>query len=292
MNHSTQFETCTACGHDLSDSKRYPGMLHCSNCEFLTADINLTDPELEKIYGPDYFHNGEYGDYVAEKSALQLNFKRSLQLISALPSVGSQSSIFEIGCAYGFFLEMLKTRYSTFAGIDIAEEAVKYANESLGVKAHHGNFLDFKPSFNPNVVCMWDVIEHLKNPCEILEHANQITAPGGYILITTGDVKSLNARMRGSKWRLFHPPTHLHYFSKKSIIKMLHGVGYENVKISYPPVWRNLGTILQAIIGQILGLKSLADKIANAPGSRIPIPLNLFDIMLITAQKSSNVSID
>jgi len=292
MNQGNQFETCTVCEHGLSISKRYPGMLYCSNCEFITADIELPDMELEKIYGPDYFHNGEYGDYIAEKSALQLNFKRRLQLISTLPSVGSQSTIFEIGCAYGFFLEMLKTRFSTFAGIDIAEEAVKYANESLGVEAHHGDFLDFKPGFNPNIVCMWDVIEHLKNPREILEHASQISAPDGYILITTGDVRSFNARMRGPKWRLFHPPTHLHYFSKKSITKLLHSVGYGNVKISYPSVWRNLGTILQAVFGQILGIKSLADKMANAPGSKLPIPLNLFDIMLITAQKSTKVSVD
>jgi SAM-dependent methyltransferase len=276
---------CAVCGHNLSFSKRYPGLLLCSDCSFLTADLKLSDEELTKLYGPDYFHDGEYENYIAEKAALQLNFKHRLKLIFSLPSIGKQSQIFEIGCAYGFFLELLSGQFANAAGIDIAEDATKYAREVLNVDAIHGNFIDFEPDFNPDVICLWDVIEHLKNPREVLEHAHQITAPKGYVLITTGDVQSINARLRGPKWRLIHPPTHLHYFSKKSIRSLLQDVGYENIRISYPSVWRTIGTIMHAIVDQRLGLKSIYKILKNIPGFNIPIPLNLFDIMLITAQK-------
>jgi hypothetical protein len=187
----------------------------------------------------------------------------------------------------------LEGHFAQSEGIDIAENAVEYAKNILGLKAHHGNFLKFTPDFSPNVICMWDVIEHLKNPREILERANQISAPNGYILITTGDIKSLNARIRGPKWRLIHPPTHLHYFSKKSITKILHDTGYENVQISFPAVWRSLGSILHAVLDRVLGLSPIANLFSTIPGNKIPIPLNLFDIMLVTAQKKvGNISIE
>jgi len=282
MSHNANKNTCIVCGKNLSASDKYPGLLQCDSCDFLTADVNMSDDELAKLYGHDYFHDGEYGNYLSEKTALQLNFKHRLNLISSLPAIGTQSKIFEIGCAYGFFLELLKGLYSKSAGIDISENAVKYAKDELNVDAHHGNFLEFHPDFSPDVVCMWDVIEHLKNPREILEQANKITADNGYILITTGDVRSLNARIRGPKWRLVHPPTHLHYFSKKSIETMLKDVGYENIQFSYPSVWRTFGTIFHATVGQKLGLrKMMADTFIED----IPIPLNLFDIMLVSARK-------
>jgi len=285
MNQNDKAGTCLVCGQNLSTSNRYPGLNNCLNCEFLTADLKISDLELENLYGPDYFHDGEYVDYIAEKTALQLNFKRRLEYIRSLPSVGKQSKIFEIGCAYGFFLELLKGHFSVSAGIDIAEDATKYAREKLEVEAHYGNFLQFQPNFRPDVVCLWDVIEHIKNPREVIEHTSQISAPKGYILITTGDVSSFNARLRGPKWRLIHPPTHLHYFSRKSIRTLLVNAGYENVEFSYPPIWRTVDSIIHAIIDQWSGFKFFKNLLENIPGSGIAIPLNLFDVMLVTAKK-------
>ena len=60
---------------------------------------------------------------------------------------------------------------------------------------------------------MWDTIEHLKRPDLFVQKAAADLRPGGLIALTTGDIGSLNARLRGARWRMIHPPTHLHYFS-------------------------------------------------------------------------------
>ena len=64
--------------------------------------------------------------------------------------------------------------------IDLAEEAVQLAHAV-------------------DVVCMWDTIEHLQHPHLYIERASANMNRGGVIAITTGDIGSLMARMRGAE---------------------------------------------------------------------------------------------
>ncbi len=43
----------------------------------------------------------------------------------------------------------------------------------------------------------------------------------GRLYITTGDIESWLSKIQKKKWRLIHPPSHLHYFSKKTITQLL-----------------------------------------------------------------------
>jgi len=278
---------CLVCNLALEKSRKYKGLLICNGCGFLTADLKISDAELEKLYGKHYFEDGEYKDYKSEKVALQLNFNKRINHIKSLPNVNGSSKVFEIGCAHGFFLDLLKQHSLEASGIDISKEAVQYAINSCDVDAHYGNFLKFTPKFSPDIICLWDAIEHIGNPRKYLEHANNISASGSYILITTGDIASLNARIRGPKWRMIHPPTHLHYFTKHSMVTLLNDVGYENITFLYTPVWRTIGSILNAVIYKKFKAERIKSWIDKIPGAGLPVPLNLFDIMLVTAQKKN-----
>jgi hypothetical protein len=87
----------------------------------------------------------------------------------------------------------------------------------------------------------------LLSPVELLEIvASRDLEPGGLLALTTGDIGSLNARLRGSNWRMIHPPTHLHYFSVQSITSLLKRHGIDTVHVIPSPIdqnscahWRN-----------------------------------------------------
>jgi predicted SAM-dependent methyltransferase len=68
-----------------------------------------------------------------------------------------------------------------------------------------------------DVITMFDVIEHLPQPREVLARCYRYLKPGGVIVITTGDFASIVARWAGAKWRLMTPPQHLWYFTKESL---------------------------------------------------------------------------
>jgi hypothetical protein len=50
---------------------------------------------------------------------------------------------------------------------------------------------------------------HLEFPYEYLIKARSLLTAGGREFMTTGDLGSWNARLRGARWRQIHPPTHL-----------------------------------------------------------------------------------
>src|SRR4051812_47038123 len=72
--------SCLVCGAYMAPA-RLPGLLSCAQCKFLTADMQLDDAALASLYGRDYFHGEEYGDYVSEEGELRANFRSRLQTL-------------------------------------------------------------------------------------------------------------------------------------------------------------------------------------------------------------------
>jgi len=76
---------------------------------------------------------------------------------------------------------------------------------------------------------MFGVIEHFSNPTEEIAAAQRSLKPGEYLLIYTGDVGSLAARIPRKKWWEYQG-VHLQYFSKKSLDMLLKRIGFEIVE--------------------------------------------------------------
>lgn len=218
---------CAACG-GADAHPFHPGLLRCARCAHAWADLELAPEQLAALYGPGYFHGEEYRDYPADRDALQRSFRRRLAELGPFLDPARHRRLLEVGCAYGFFLDLARDRFESVAGIDVSAEAVRYAREALDLDAVQGDVLahDFGGrSFD--VVCLWDTIEHLARPDLAVARIHDLTAPGALIALTTGDIGSPLARLRGRRWRLIHPPTHLHYFTRGSLRRLLERSGFE-----------------------------------------------------------------
>lgn len=274
---------CLVCGGTYRKSK-LTGLVECDSCGFVTTNLELTNEEIKRLYSADYYHGEEYADYVSDKKIIQNNLKKRIKRIKKdFPSGGD---LFEIGCAYGFFLEIAKEYFGSTEGIDISDDAVDYAREYLKQNAHAGDFLTFKSDRKYDIVCMWDTIEHLEHPDLYVEKVKELLKKGGLLCITTGDIGSLNARIRGRKWRQIHPPTHLHYFSKKTLKLMLIKRGFQVVDISYPFNTISVNTILFTLFC----IKSKHEKVyklfKKLGITKINIPINFHDFMYIIVKKA------
>jgi 2-polyprenyl-3-methyl-5-hydroxy-6-metoxy-1,4-benzoquinol methylase len=262
-----------------------PGLKQCTSCGFITADLAISDDELTALYGKDYFHGDEYRNYVSEEESLKANFRRRIQTLAQIIPDLREKRIFEIGCAYGFFLDEVRGAVRSAQGIDIVEDGTRFARDVKQVDAITGNYLDFEPAGSVDVITMWDTIEHLPRPDLFIEKAADHVSPGGYIAVTTGDIGSFNARVRGRRWRMIHPPTHLHYFSVATLAKLLETRGFEVVHVSHPGNARDLRSILHFILELRLGWSGLYRRIANWRIFDLSLTLNLFDIMFVVARR-------
>lgn len=260
----------------------YGGLIKCESCDFVTADIDIEDLDLLTIYGKDYFVGNEYVDYIQDKEILQDNFRERLKRILKHKNHGC---LIDVGCAYGFFLDLAKEFFQV-KGYEICQDAVDFARRmSLDVESR--DFSAEPIAHNSvGVITMWDVIEHLAEPQRYVAQASRVLTRGGLLCITTGDIGSMNARLRKEKWRMIHPPTHLHYFSKGTLRMLLVNNGFQIVREEYVPMTRSVRQIAYSIL--MLGSKkhpSLFALLERTGILRLKFTLNLRDILFVIAVK-------
>jgi SAM-dependent methyltransferase len=246
------------------------------------ADTHLSADTLRDLYRQSYFFGDEYFNYVDDKPFLQMNLTARIKTLQRFSSGGN---LFEIGCAYGFFLE-LASRIWNAEGCDISSEACAYAQNS-GQNARAGDFisLDLKEK-HYDVVALWDTIEHLARPDLTIEKASRLLKDGGVLCATTGDIGSLMARFRKNRWRLIHPPTHLYYFDRTTMQKLLEKNGLEVVHFEHCGYSRSVQQMLYSLLvlnHETPFRKKIYDLVK--PLFNVSLYLNLFDIMFIIARK-------
>ena len=266
----------------------FPGkdIVKCPGCGLVFYEGGAPPGDL---YSDEYFSGGEYLDYRGDKKIIQRNFRRHIKLLHRLAPSGR---LLELGCAYGFFLELAR-EYWEVKGIDVTAAGVHHARQVIGVNALREDFLTLPDEPESwDVICLWDTIEHLPHPILTLRKAATWLKPGGVLLLTTGDIESRLARLRGERWRQIHPPTHLYYFSAATLGKALTQAGLQVESVSCAGYSRGFRAMMY-------GLFALPDKKTRwlyqlvTLGGRLdfPVYLNLFDILLVIARKPATKSV-
>lgn len=273
---------CLVCGHAGTDP-HLEILQRCPACGFVTARPDAP-VDARRLYEGDYFTGEEYLDYRADEPFFRRNFRKRLAQILKRRSSGR---LLEIGAAYGFFLDEAK-KYFEVTGFEVNPEAVRHAREVLRLDVRRDDFLQASPESlgGPvDVAVMWDVIEHLERPDAFLERIARVSRSGSLLYITTGDIGSRLARWRGRNWRLIHPPSHLHYFDRRTLPLLLERHGYRTIDIRSVGVARGFRQVLYSVL--VLGLKMprAYAVLKHALPAAWGFTLNTFDIMQVTAEK-------
>ena len=277
---------CIVCGTSEKPGNLYPGILRCSSCGYIYADMRLTDEELVALYNEQFFTGAEFSDYAGDERFFRKNFRLRLRVLKRFLDPLRHQSLLEIGSAYGFFLDEAKQDFTSVQGIDITDEGVRFARESFGLDVVQDDFLSHDYGGQKfDVVCMWDTIEHLRAPHDYVEKIARHTKPGALLSVTTADADSVNARLRGRHWRMIHPPTHLHYFSAKTLEKMLDRYGFDVIYNRYCGFYRSFGNVAYNVLVLRQQKPALFRALEKSGGSHLGFYLNLYDIMFVIARR-------
>ncbi len=171
-------------------------------------------------------------------------------------------------------------------GVDVTADGVKYSNEVLHQKAYKVDLEKWNfENKNFDVVCMWDTIEHLKRPDIYIKKLSENMNSNAVIAITTGDIGSLVAKFRKNKWRLIHPPTHAHYFSKKSMTQLLSNYGFDVIHFEHCGLYRRIDLIAYSLLVLRWKIPSFYNFLKKTSVTSLKLYFNLFDIMYVIARK-------
>jgi len=208
-------------------------IVKCKSCKFVYVDREFDIIELEKYYSKDYYSGANeyvYKDYKAERTAKSRTFLRKLRDIESLKKFGK---LLDIGCAMGFFLDVARQKGWETYGIELSKYSANVAKNELGLNVLNCELIQANfPDNYFDVVTMWDVIEHLPDPALNLKEIYRILKKDGLLVITTGDIDNINARVFKRRWILIAPPWHLYYFSRNTLKAILKNIGFSIKQIS------------------------------------------------------------
>jgi SAM-dependent methyltransferase len=101
------------------------------------------------------------------------------------PKVRSARAILDVGCGDGAVLGAIDNRDARLVGVDIGEDAIRKVRE-LGFEGHEVDLesgsLPF-PADTFDVVCCYDVLEHLFSPGVLLGEMRRVVKPDGRLML-------------------------------------------------------------------------------------------------------------
>ncbi|MFM7177820.1 MAG: class I SAM-dependent methyltransferase [Bacteroidota bacterium] len=183
----------------------------------------------------------------------------------ALSFIKPGDRVLEIGSGSGFFGKFLagKVPGASYLGLELNEKAVKDGVESgIPLIAEDSRMHSLKNSESYDVVCSFQVFEHVSNIKALYEDAIKLLRPGGYLLVAVpnNDNDFLRRNVMYSKV-LNMPPHHVNLFTPESLglIGKLMGLKIEKT-LNEPLMQLNRDTFLYNTVNRVFFGISLFTK--------------------------------
>ena len=122
--------------------------------------------------------------------------------------------IFDVGCGDGQVLARMSKLGWRGAGIDFDAAAVETGRQKFGQHLQVGDFQTAQLNERDfDAVTMSHVIEHVPDPIACLKKCRDLLKPGGQLVVTTPNIRSLGHATFKENWRGLEVPRHLHIFA-------------------------------------------------------------------------------
>lgn len=172
---------CPLCGSD----EGYPllkwrnrRMVRCRGCSLLYRNPRPPASDVREAYSAEH-STIEREERVGDRRTHQ--FRRFLDSYPGRPG-----RLLDVGCGYGFFLRMAEERGWEAVGVDVDPKGIDYAKERLGVNAILGDLREVHfPGGSFDLITLWNVMECIPDPLELLHHLRPILKEGGTVFIRT-----------------------------------------------------------------------------------------------------------
>jgi SAM-dependent methyltransferase len=253
-------------------------LLHgkCIDCSsIIAADIRMTnDSNLLDAY----FDAPETYSYDKKSMNRHIPFYKKVE--SIINPDRNKMSICDVGCNTGGFLELLEDSWTKY-GVEPSSSALNAIKDGQ-INIFHGTLSESPfDRHSMDIISYLDVFEHLKDPNQEIQTAQQFLAPQGKLVILTGDATSLTARLAGINWSYLKQMGHVSIASKQSLINALNKAGFLKIdvlSINHPYSRSFAHYLILLLLSKILRSQS---KI-RLFGREYTVPL-LYDHMLIIA---------
>ena len=223
-------------------------LVRCLDCGLVSVDPLPAPAVVLATYDAAYFQ-GEagYRDYAGEERVFRAEFRRRLRRMRAH---GAAGRLLDVGAATGAFLA--EARVHGFAGSGIEPSPAALAARARGFDVFQGAIESAALSPGScDVVTIFDVLEHLVDPGDVLARVGRWLRAGGRLFVAVPDFGGWWARGSGARWPMITPREHLHYFTRRSLRAVLVSAGFEVEAIALAGTPVSFGSLARKAFGRV-----------------------------------------
>ena len=185
--------------------------------------------------------------------------------------------LLEIGCGPGYFLKAARERGAVVTGVELDRAQANYARENYGLNVVDKSIADAGlPQGSFDMICLFQVLEHIDAPVEFLSDLRRWLAPGGYLVVEVPNLQNPLVSLYDIpefKTFWFQQP-HLSYFSDQTLGETLTRSGlifvschaYQEIGLANHITWMTAGIPTRSRDrARRLGMPLGEEKILSSP---------------------------
>ncbi len=219
----------------------------CNSCGVYWLDPAPLPQEMWKAYASYHTHTQRHSNRLL-KSLLSLSHRlirlvyTPAMIVTGLKReaaalrfmmLGNErpGRVLDVGCGGGRFLRRMQKRGWDVVGTDFDEQAARTVRERYSIETRVGDLPQCGlPAASFDAITLSQAIEHLYDPQATLHECLRLLKPGGLLVMTTPNARSLGAAEFGASWRGWEAPRHLHLFTVETLAALTRQAGFDIVE--------------------------------------------------------------
>ena len=208
--------------------KEYKDVYQCDECSLYFID-SPTDEEINSLYKNEYHNNIKNKLFETAKS--KMRYARSLSQFNFIKQTIDlkNKDICEIGAFDGLLLSLFKKNNNNVFGYELNDDARVYAKKKYDIDLEE-NFLESKSKYD--IIILSHVIEHFREPKEILIKIKSMLKENGFIYIEVPNSPMPNECSYNMLMRYLNTE-HIVNFNMDNLIKFAESADLKIVRSEY-----------------------------------------------------------
>jgi 2-polyprenyl-3-methyl-5-hydroxy-6-metoxy-1,4-benzoquinol methylase/ribosomal protein S27E len=236
-----QTVACPACAHPesrLFGEKHGFVYVECRECGTVYTNPRPSVQLLREFYATsqNYAYWNQYIFPATEDARRERIFRpRARRLAEYARRFGlSGGTLLEVGAAFGTFCEEIR-RENLFEKIIAVEPTPELAQtcRQRGFDVRETFVEDLPDTIAADVIAAFEVLEHLHNPREFIEHCRRLLGSAGLLVVTCPNIRGFDVSTLGMLSNTFDHE-HLNYFYPESLAGLMQRCGFEVVDLQTP----------------------------------------------------------